>query len=701
MGPLGTPPGPWSLRSFARTARPPRQVLRGRRRQGLGRHRRARRGPWALLSVLTTVLVGLGAGPALAHTYVVASQPGNGARLAVAPSEVIMAFDEPPEWTPTAFRLLTANGGELPVTSRLLDDLTVAVSMPVLDAGSYLVTHRLVADDGHVARGAVLFIVDPSVGGDSADANATMARGELVPGRALDLAAEDGALPVLSGVLRWVTTAGILLVAGALAWLIAADRAGDRDEVRRARRWIVRGADPVAVAGLLTLPVNAMLATGDGVAVLTSLRGWDPLTSPVALAASLRIALAVGVVLAVSRGPRALAGLLGTGLMATLLVDGHSRTADPFWLVNLADFVHVAAASVWLGGLVVVVDAIRARRVEADPVGAAVAVSRFSGLAAAAVAAAAVSGSLLAVAMNGGIVDTESPYGSVLLVKVAIVVLVLGLGWFNRRQLVPMIERATLPVAAGGSVEPTAPVPVQTHDPHLRGRAELLEPERDADGPASFATPPSIDAAWWALRLTVAAELALLVVVSAVTAYLVDVDPGAGPGPTSAVATSTLPPSFTGGDAGEGSSPLTGPQGAWTTGELRGSALDALDEPTTTAGGERFVDGSDRVVVNDRGLVITATLAPGVPGEQQVTIQVTDAEGSEVTDVGLGPISLVAAGEPHGLVGGDLHQVGAATWTFGLSEGIVIRPGVHHLSIDVVTGDVTVRATVAVWIEPA
>jgi hypothetical protein len=95
------------------------------------------------------------------------------------------------------------------------------------------------------------------------------------------------------------------------------------------------------------------------------------------------------------------------------------------WLIALADLVHVAAAAVWIGGLVLFVAAGGRRARE-----------RFPALALAAVAvlgAAAIPRAIAAFPSLASVVHTS--YGRTVLVKTGLLVAVLGLAWLNRRRI--------------------------------------------------------------------------------------------------------------------------------------------------------------------------------------------------------------------------------------------------------------------------
>ena len=107
----------------------------------------------------------------------------------------------------------------------------------------------------------------------------------------------------------------------------------------------------------------------------------------------------------------------------------------------LADVLHLAAGAAWLGGLVGLVVVFRA--LSGRELLAAQTLARFSTLAGGVLLAVAATGSFLAWRILGswsGFVDTA--YGRLLLVKIAIAVLVAGLGGWNRWRTLPAVRSA-------------------------------------------------------------------------------------------------------------------------------------------------------------------------------------------------------------------------------------------------------------------
>jgi putative copper export protein len=274
-----------------------------------------------------------------------------------------------------------------------------------LARGSYTVRWRIVSDDGHLISGVLAFAVgvgsprpDPtlSAGGGGPSASSVLLRllfltGVLVAGGAALTGRALGA-PRLETL---VVGSGLALVAAGGFGLLALEPAADATRFGRVTEAAaIAGAVGAATAlGSLAVPELAVAATA-----------------------------------------------LGVGVLATPTLAGHAL--DPRHLralIALADFVHVAAAAVWIGGLVLLAlgNSPRARR-------------RFPWIAAGAVGvlgAAAIARAIAAFPSFASLVHTG--YGQAVLVKTGLAAAVLALGWSSRRRLARLGFFAELALLAG------------------------------------------------------------------------------------------------------------------------------------------------------------------------------------------------------------------------------------------------------------
>jgi copper transport protein len=443
---------------------------------GLGRATTVRRGVRAAVVLLAAVMAGLllvvlAAGPAVAHAALVETNPFDGQVLDEAPEAVTWTFNEPVVVSSGALRVFDTAGERVDTGQQSQPRAEqVEVALPTsLPDGTYVSTYRVTSADGHLIRGAAVF----SIGAETQIDDDTLA--------AIFGGGGDAVIGTVSALLRMLGYLGALLLGGALlwAWLVAQE---DDVERRRAGYWALRGGVVVVAAALVTVPVHAMATSGLGLAVLANggVLG-EALASSVGVSASVRfLAAALLVALLARRGtPTPIAAVAGVTVLGSFLLAGHTRTVEPGWVMYAGDAAHLLAAATWFGGLVLLAQALRARRDDDDAVGAANLVRRFSGVATWSVLIVTLAG----LSMSWALVRepralTSTEYGSALMLKTALVGIVLLVALYNNRRLVPAITRA------GG-------------------------------------------AAWDQLRRTVRIEVAVLVAVIAVTGVLVNLRPAA------------------------------------------------------------------------------------------------------------------------------------------------------------------------------
>jgi copper transport protein len=330
---------------------------------------------------------------AQAHATLVRSDPSDGSVLEAAPSKVRLVFDD--DVRPVSGIKAIRNGGGSVLSGRphVVGGRVLVVPLRGgLPDGDYTVLWRVLSDDGHRLSGVIAF----GVGAGRAPPTAA-------------LSADNG--PSFQDVFsRWLFFAGLLTAAGAAFF-----------------RFVVGPVPPrlFLVAFLLVL-VGASSAIHD-VSVSTRFGGVMLAACVVAGVGALFAAITplyppLGVVPAV-------AGLL---LIPVPTLAGHALDAGRSWIEAVADVVHVAAASLWLGGLVSLALALRAggdRRAT---------LARFSNLALVSVLVLAGTGVIRALAELDSVSQLWSTgYGRVLVVKTALLAALVGIGWVNRYRLVP------------------------------------------------------------------------------------------------------------------------------------------------------------------------------------------------------------------------------------------------------------------------
>ncbi len=144
--------------------------------------------------------------------------------------------------------------------------------------------------------------------------------------------------------------------------------------------------------------------------------------------------------------------LFGLALLPSL--GGHTSVQKPVAVLLPANIVHVLAMSAWLGGVAVLVFALRAATAELEPDARtpllAGVVGRFSALATIALPLLILSGvvqSIVEVGSFGALLD--SAFGRAVLIKIVVALAIVVLGFFNRQRMLPALRRATTPGRTG------------------------------------------------------------------------------------------------------------------------------------------------------------------------------------------------------------------------------------------------------------
>ena len=255
---------------------------------------------------------------------------------------------------------------------------------------------------------------------------------------------------------RWLYFLGLALLVGGLAFRLIVLRGPVPPALER-RFYLLTG---IGLVGALEVGILAFLLRSEDALQLPFGRFLYGDLSPIAggtrfgeafIAMTLGLALVAALLfLAWLTGRRALlwaAFVLAAGFASGLSLSGHSSVdAGSSKWSELADWVHLLAASVWVGGLVHLLAAKEQRRA---------AFIRFARLAPVLIAALLAAGIYLAVVRLPALDDlwTER-YGVILLVKIGLVCLALAWGAFHHFVVTPRLDRpgvlARLPRSLAG-----------------------------------------------------------------------------------------------------------------------------------------------------------------------------------------------------------------------------------------------------------
>jgi copper transport protein len=297
---------------------------------------------------------------ASAHAYLVRTVPTATAIQPTPPREVQLTFSEAVEPRFAIVSVTDAAGRQLveaPAARSPSNPNTLVVPIRHVPEGWYLVYWRVVSVDGHPVRGAFTFQVGPNPGPQ--------------PQFPVPSISETAATPSLVGFRSLVFLAAMAAI-GIFVLRIAIARPLVRRVEGASLRALNWAFGVAAGAALIAIPVYLLLATAQfALRSWTDLGGLVPLMRDSAFGRGFLdlelcfalFAFAACVALWVDRPERAqrsVAALLATGgalaaAVAVLVVPGaagHAAQTAPRGLSLALDAIHLAAGSVWLGGLI-------------------------------------------------------------------------------------------------------------------------------------------------------------------------------------------------------------------------------------------------------------------------------------------------------------------------------------------------------------
>jgi copper transport protein len=354
---------------------------------------------------------------AFAHASLIASDPANEAVLAVAPASLTLTFNE--AVTPLLMRIIDQRGAAtgLARIERRGDSLVV-MPPPGLGAGAYILSWRVISEDGHPVGGALTFWI----GARSAPAPDVVG-------------SESASVRYAIWATRLVIYLGLFVGAGGaffISWMKLSPR--------------LRGPRAVAVAtslaGLLALALSVGLQGLDALAapppaLALSATWFTGAAGTFGLSAAIAgVALIAGLLSLQWYGSAAkiLSAVALAGVGLSLAASGHAATADPRMLAVASVALHGAGLAFWIGALVPLVFALGSRDSAIWPL------LRFSRAVPLPLAVLLASGLLLAVLQVQHVSALwTTDYGRVLLIKLALVAALLGIAVWNRLGLTPRI----------------------------------------------------------------------------------------------------------------------------------------------------------------------------------------------------------------------------------------------------------------------
>jgi copper transport protein len=364
---------------------------------------------------------------AFAHATLEKTSPAFRERLSASPQTVALSFDQYVKALPGSIKLYSATGGV-----RLLrvwsDGRYLKASLPRLPRGPYTVRWHALSGDGHVVSGVFTF------GVRAAAPAPTEAFGSSGPTRSEDA-------------VRWLYFLALALLVGGLGFRLLVLR-GPLSPRAEKRFFVLTG---IGVVATIDIGIAAFILRAEDALQLPFGRLLYGDLSPIArsrfgtafIAMTLGFALVAALLFLAWLTDRGAflwpTFLLALAFSSGLSLSGHSAAdAGSSWKSELADWAHLSAACLWIGGLVqltlvvwpLLPDARRA------------AFLSFSRLATVCVGVLLTAGVYLSILRLPHLHDLwTTGYGQVLLVKIGLVSLAFAWGGLHKLVAVPAVAR--------------------------------------------------------------------------------------------------------------------------------------------------------------------------------------------------------------------------------------------------------------------
>jgi copper transport protein len=364
---------------------------------------------------------------ALAHSKLEESEPAAGAQLAQSPPQVLLRFNEPVEISLGAIRVFDHNGHQIKTSTAHHPGgigSQVAVDLPKLADGGYVVAWRVVSADSHPVHEAFTFTV--GTGGVA-----------VAPGLVQNLLASEGGnttVGALLAITRFLVYAGMAIALGACAFWLLCWPAG-RDDATLVRVAVV-AAVIATIASLVMIGLQGPYATGQGLSEAFKPSTWRSVVDTRSGQWWLIRSLALAVLAALAAARRATPSVWrvvfvadAAALLVAVAYGGHGGNGRYRGLGVVATVAHVGAMSVWIGGLIALL--LILRRQDAGTIA-----RRFSTVAFASVGVLVASGVAQGWRQVGSLDALKhTTYGHLLIIKVGLVAAVLAIAYFSRRSL--------------------------------------------------------------------------------------------------------------------------------------------------------------------------------------------------------------------------------------------------------------------------
>ncbi|MFV2022056.1 copper resistance CopC/CopD family protein [Micromonospora sp. LOL_023] len=359
---------------------------------------------------------------ASAHAVLASTSPVVDSVLPNAPAEVVLTFSESVRQVPDRVRVISPDGQRIDQGEPVFDGAVVIIPVDQQTTrGTFLVSYRVISADGHPVSGGFTY----SVGAPSAVPTDTGG------------AETDPVVSRLIQVSKFLGYVGLLLIVGpalvlSMLWPRRLARSGPA-------RVAWTGLGLVAAATLAAIWLQAPYVTGGGLGTVDGAALRDVLGSGLGAALLVRLGVVAAVAVLLrpylagteGRSDRILLGVLAVVGAFTWPLAGHPAASPVPAVSVVVDVAHLAGMAVWLGGLLMLA-VFLLRQADERELGAILPIwSRWAALAVCGLLLAGTVQALIEVGTLGALFDTT--YGRLLLAKIGLFLVVLAVAAYSRQ----------------------------------------------------------------------------------------------------------------------------------------------------------------------------------------------------------------------------------------------------------------------------
>ncbi|WP_079914434.1 copper resistance CopC/CopD family protein [Paenibacillus sp. 32352] len=364
--------------------------------------------------------------PVSAHASLVESVPPANAELNEPPGSITLTFNERLEDGIYYVRVYDSSKKQVTANKAQLNAnrTSVELQLPKLGQGSYLVTYHVISADGHPVEGTYLFAVGQSLGNQPAEALPSMEHMH-----SHGLSTQLGFMEILQYISRILYYALMLLFTG---WVVWQRFYGSRSDSVSSllQQWSMQLQRGYLLAFLFFMFTHVFALIGDGGPEAFAVIFTKTIIGYIWIA-SLVVSL-LGLVLLYRRLWLDLTWVALVWLTKGL--NGHAAAFQPLKQTLLLDIIHLAAAALWVGGLLMLIVLWRHSKEEGLRF-----FPRFSSTALASIVLLVLSGILSVLIFLPNVeYIVETQWGKLLLAKCALVLLVIctaaWLRWAYRKR---------------------------------------------------------------------------------------------------------------------------------------------------------------------------------------------------------------------------------------------------------------------------